>query len=129
MIHLYSFSYKKSARVEHDPESLQYIFDCRPILNPGRIPDLLPKNGKDKDVIEYLETKTKMPKFIESIKGIVEIAVEEYLEKKERYKELHIYFGCTGGQHRSVYCAEKIKSYIEEYFKLELLLTHKELKS
>ncbi|UHO40873.1 ATP-binding protein [Chryseobacterium capnotolerans] len=91
-----------------------FAFDCRGILNPGRIEEYKSQTGNDIGVQEYLETKTEMPKFLELIKSLVSINIDDYLARG--FENLQINFGCTGGQHRSVYSAIKIAEFIKEKY-------------
>ena len=125
-IDIHSFSYKKG-RYPKDASGNGggFCFDCRGILNPGRIDEYKPQTGKDLPVQEFLETKTRMPEFLENIKSVVSITIENYLERG--FEHLQINFGCTGGQHRSVYSAEKIAEFIrEKYPQAEVNITHDE---
>ena len=73
-----------------------------------------PFPGCDIGVQEFLETKTEMPQFLELVKNIVSINIDNYLGRN--FEHLQINFGCTGGQHRSVYCAEKTAAFIREKY-------------
>lgn len=125
-IEIHSFSYKKGGiPKDSSGNGGGFCFDCRAILNPGRIEEFKLQNGKDKPVIDYLETQTEMPKFLELIKQMVSISIENYLERG--FENLQINFGCTGGQHRSVYCAEKTAAFIREKFpEAQVSVTHDE---
>lgn len=125
-IEIHSFSYKKGG-IPVDPSGNGggFTFDCRGILNPGRIEEYKAQTGCDLPVKEFLESQTDMPKFLELVKQIVSINIENYLGRN--FENLQISFGCTGGQHRSVYCAEKIAAYIREtYPQATVLLQHDE---
>lgn len=114
-IDIHSFSYKKGGIPKDESENGGgFAFDCRGILNPGRIEEYKIQTGNDIGVQEYLETKTEMPKFLELIKSIVSINIDNYLSRG--FENLQINFGCTGGQHRSVYCAIKIAEFIKEKY-------------
>ncbi len=109
-----SFSFKKGIPVFSDTHGGGFVFDCRGIDNPGQIKELSMQIGLDKAVIDYLETKTLMPQFLDGIWKIVEISTSKYLERG--YDSLSIYFGCTGGQHRSVYGANWLKNKLEKQY-------------
>lgn len=114
-IDIHSFSYKKGGIPKDTSDNGGgYCFDCRGILNPGRVEEYKAQTGKDPGVQKYLEEKTEMPKFLKLAKEIVSITIENYLERG--FENLQINFGCTGGQHRSVYCAEKVAEYIREKY-------------
>lgn len=110
-IEIHSFSYKIGG-IPKDPSGNGggFTFDCRGILNPGRIDEYKPQTGCDLPVQEFLENKTEMPKFLDLVKQIVSINIENYLERG--FEHLQLNFGCTGGRHRSVYCAEKTAEFI-----------------
>lgn len=114
-IKIYSFSYKKGGiPVDETNNGGGFVFDCRGILNPGRIEEYKPQTGKDKPVQEFLETKTEMPKFLDLIKNLVSITIDDYVNRG--FENLQISFGCTGGQHRSVYCALKVGEFLQEKY-------------
>jgi UPF0042 nucleotide-binding protein len=126
-IKIYSFSYKKGGiPVDNSGNGGGFVFDCRGILNPGRIDEYKPQTGNDKGVQEFLETQTEMPKFINLIKDLVSVTIDNYVERG--FEDLQIAFGCTGGQHRSVYCAVKMGEFLKEkYGKVaEISVTHNE---
>lgn len=126
-IDIHSFSYKKGG-IPKDPSGNGggFAFDCRGILNPGRIEEYKAQTGNDIGVQEYLETKTEMPKFLELVKSLVSINIEDYLARG--FEHLQINFGCTGGQHRSVYSAIKIAEFIKEKYPVgtEVTIHHDE---
>lgn len=99
-----------------------FVFDCRGILNPGRIEEYKKQSGLDKPVKTFLEEQTKMPDFLNSIYQIVDIAVEDYLSRG--FESLEINFGCTGGQHRSVYAAEAVNRHLKNKFSVKTVLNH-----
>ncbi|MBQ0152224.1 MAG: ATP-binding protein [Chryseobacterium sp.] len=114
-IDIHSFSYKKGGiPKDHSGNGGGFAFDCRGILNPGRIEEYKVQTGNDIGVQDYLETKTEMPKFLSLVKDLVSININDYLNRG--FENLQINFGCTGGQHRSVYCAIKIAEFIKEKF-------------
>jgi len=83
-----------------------FVFDCRFLPNPGRHPTFALKNGMDSDVIEFLDNSPQVESFFSSVKSIVDLAVREY--EIRDFGHLSVAFGCTGGQHRSVYFAERL---------------------
>src|SRR5690606_8579660 len=102
-----------------------FIFDCRGILNPGRLDEFKQQTGCDVGVKDFLESQTDMPKFLDLVKNIISINIDNYLGRD--FDHLQINFGCTGGQHRSVYCAEQIAAFIKEkYPQTEVSLQHDE---
>ncbi len=125
-IEIHSFSYKKGGiPIDDSGNGGGYVFDCRGILNPGRIEEYKIQTGKDVGVQQFLETQTTMPQFLKSIQDLISITVENYLERG--FEHLQINFGCTGGQHRSVYGAEKTTQFLKEKFPMvEIVLQHDE---
>ncbi|WP_326981376.1 RNase adapter RapZ [Chryseobacterium sp. MYb264] len=114
-IDIHSFSYKKGGIPKDESgNGGGFAFDCRGILNPGRIEEYKSQTGNDQGVQEYLETKTEMPVFLNLIKNIVSITIDNYLDRG--FENLQINFGCTGGQHRSVYSAIKTAEFIKEKY-------------
>ena len=117
-----SFSYKKNIPVDESGNGGGFVFDCRGILNPGRIDTYKTLSGKDKPVQDFLEQQTRMNEFLNSVFDMVDIAVEDYL--KRGFENLMINFGCTGGQHRSVYAAEQTARHLRNKYKIKTMLTH-----
>lgn len=99
-----------------------FVFDMRGILNPGRFDDYKHLSGLDKLVVDFLEQQTKMPEFMNGVYGVVDISVEDYI--KRGFDHLTINFGCTGGQHRSVYAAEALARHLRNKFKVKIELSH-----
>lgn len=99
-----------------------FVFDMRGILNPGRFDEYKTLSGLDKPVKDFLEQQTKMPDFLNSVYGIIDISVEDYIRRG--FEHLTINFGCTGGQHRSVYAAEAIARHLRNKFKVKVNLEH-----
>ncbi len=125
-IEIHSFSYKKGGiPKDNTGNGGGFIFDCRGILNPGRLEEFKQQTGCDVGVKDFLESQTDMPKFLDLVKNIISINIDNYLGRD--FEHLQINFGCTGGQHRSVYCAEQIAAFIKEkYPETEVSLQHDE---
>lgn len=123
LIKVNSFSYIKNGYPSDESKNGGgFVFDCRGILNPGRIDQYKTQTGKDKPVMDYLEQQTKMPEFLNSIYSIVDISVADYMERG--FESLMINFGCTGGQHRSVYAAEAVARHIRNKFGVKTQVMH-----
>jgi 8-oxo-dGTP pyrophosphatase MutT (NUDIX family) len=116
VIKINSFSYKNGIPDDESGNGGGFVFDCRGILNPGRIEEFKTQTGRDKSVKDYLEQQTKMQEFLNSAFDIVDITVEDYL--KRNFENLVISFGCTGGQHRSVYAADALARHLRNKFKV-----------
>ncbi|MCC6722241.1 MAG: phosphotransferase [Bacteroidia bacterium] len=122
-----SFSFIKTGYPNENSEHKGgYVFDCRGILNPGRIDEYKDLNGRDKSVIYFFEQNTEMPDFLNNIFNIVDLSVNEYLRRG--FQSLTVNFGCTGGQHRSVYAADKMAQHILKKFNVKVKLNHIEQK-
>jgi hypothetical protein len=122
-IYINSFSYKKNGYPQDDSSNGGgFVFDMRGILNPGRIDQYKALTGKDKEVIDYLEQQTRMPDFLNSVLDLVDITVEDYM--KRGFESLMINFGCTGGQHRSVYAAEQTARHLRNKYRLKPEVQH-----
>jgi aminoglycoside/choline kinase family phosphotransferase len=122
VVKINSFSYKKGLPVDESENGGGFVFDMRGILNPGRFDEYKAFCGKDKCVIDFLEQRTKMEDFLNSVFDLVDISVEDYL--KRGFKNLMINFGCTGGQHRSVYAAEQTARHLKNKYKVKVELNH-----
>jgi len=122
LIKINSFSYKDQVPLDDSGNGGGFIFDCRGIVNPGRIESMKAKTGRDKEVKDFLEQETRMPEFLNSIFDLVDITVEEYI--KRDFESLMINFGCTGGQHRSVYAADALARHLKNKFKVKIEIKH-----
>ena len=122
-----SFSFIKSGYPKDETANGGgYVFDCRGILNPGRITEYKQQTGRDKPVKDYLEQETKMPEFLNNVYNIVDISVEDYIARG--FENLVINFGCTGGQHRSVYAADAVARHIRNKYGVKIQINHIEQK-
>ena len=117
-----SFSYKKG--IPHDPSGNGggFVFDCRAIHNPGRYEELKHLNGKDPQVQKFLEEKSAIASFMTSVINLVSQSVQVYSSRG--FSHLFVSFGCTGGQHRSVYAAEKLAEYLRNNYPVTVVLQH-----
>jgi aminoglycoside/choline kinase family phosphotransferase len=122
VVRINSFSYKKGIPEDVSGNGGGFVFDCRGILNPGRIERFKTLTGRDKEVKDYLEQQTKMTDFLNSAFDIVDITVEDYI--KREFSNLMVSFGCTGGQHRSVYAADALARHLRNKFKVKIDIRH-----
>jgi hypothetical protein len=122
VIEVNSFSYKKGIPKDDSENGGGFVFDMRGILNPGRFDEYKHLSGKDKPVQDFLEQRTKMNEFLNSVWDLVDVNVESYLSRG--FEHLQINFGCTGGQHRSVYAAEQTARHLKNKYKVKVQLTH-----
>ncbi len=122
VVKICSFSYKKEIPQNKDGNGGGFVFDCRGIDNPGRHDEFKEIHGRDKPVMEYLERQTRMQDFLNSAFDMVDINVEEYI--KRGFNNLSVNFGCTGGQHRSVYAADALARHLRNKYKVQIDLRH-----
>ena len=119
-----SFSYKKGLPQDPSGNGGGYVFDCRALPNPGRYPEYRCYTGKDQPVIDFLQGDPKVERFLEAAEMLVGDSITKYLERK--FTSLSVSFGCTGGQHRSVFCAERMAKWIAENFQCHVVINHRE---
>jgi len=120
-----SFSYIKNGIPEDTSgNGGGFVFDCRFIHNPGRYEPYKKLTGRDESVINFLKHHSEMGQFLQDVFHIVDVAVENYIERS--FTNLSIHFGCTGGQHRSVYAADSVARHIEEKYGVQVQLQHTE---
>ncbi len=123
-VSIYSFSYKKRLPIDLSGNGGGFLFDCRSLPNPGRLEEFRALTGMDNPVIDFLKQKIEVDTFLQSIFSIAEQATSNYVSRG--FKNLMFGFGCTGGRHRSVYCAEQLKKHLSGKFDIEITLNHKE---
>jgi hypothetical protein len=117
-----SFSYKQGSPEDATGNGGGFVFDCRGILNPGRLEEFKHLTGRDKAVQEFLLHKTEMPAFMQHAISIVDISVSDYIRRG--FSSLMVSFGCTGGQHRSVYAADRMALHLREKFNVRTEVRH-----
>ena len=122
VVEINSFSYRNNIPPDESGNGGGFVFDCRGILNPGRFDEYKKLTGRDKTVKDFLEQQTKMTDFLNSVFDIVDITVADYL--KRDFANLVINFGCTGGQHRSVYAADALARHLKNKFHVKINLHH-----
>lgn len=122
-VYINSFSYKTTGI---PPDSSDngggFVFDCRGILNPGRFEEYKTLTGRDKPVKDFLEQQTQMPVFLNSVYNLVDLTVEDYMRRG--FSSLQVNFGCTGGQHRSVYAADALARYLRNKYGVKTEVHH-----
>lgn len=123
-IKVYSFSYKKGIPEDFSGNGGGFVFDCRAVHNPGKYEEYKQLTGMDEPVQTFLEKDGEILKFLENVNKIVSPSVERYL--KRSFTDLMISFGCTGGQHRSVYSAQKTAEFLHQKYDVEVVLEHRE---
>lgn len=124
VVRVYSFSFKKGIPADTTGNGGGFVFDCRSTHNPGRYDAFKPLTGLDQPVIDFLENDGEILTFLESVYKLVDFHVERF--KARGFTDMQINFGCTGGRHRSVYCAQHTAEHINKLFGVEVQLLHRE---
>jgi aminoglycoside/choline kinase family phosphotransferase len=119
-----SFSYKRGIPPDHSGNGGGFVFDCRSLPNPGRLEKYRLMTGKDQEVIDYLKKYKEVEDFIEHAAALVEQSLNVY--EQRGFTSLQVSFGCTGGQHRSVYCAEKLATRLYMHTNIRIEIHHRE---
>jgi hypothetical protein len=122
VVKICSFSYKKGIPTDATGNGGGFVFDCRGIENPGRYDEYKTIHGRNKPVMDFLERQTRMQDFLNSVFDIVDISVEDYIRRG--FTNLSVNFGCTGGQHRSVYAADALARHLKNKYKVQIDLCH-----
>ena len=126
LVDIYSFGYIRSGiPADESGNKGGFVFDCRFLLNPGAHTRFMFMTGLDNDVRAFLAQQDATQEFLVRIIGIIDEVVASYTSLG--YTHLHVAFGCTGGQHRSVYCAEKLAAHLRE-MNVRCSVTHTEKK-
>ncbi|MBO6250449.1 MAG: phosphotransferase [Muribaculaceae bacterium] len=123
-VRVMSFAYKKG--IPHDPSGNGggFVFDCRALNNPGKYDKYKTFTGLDDNVIKFLQKESTIDEWLEHVYALVDESVERYV--KRSFTDLMVCFGCTGGQHRSVYAAQHMAEHIYKKFNVRVELTHRE---
>lgn len=119
-----SFAYKKGIPNDTTGNGGGFVFDCRAVNNPGKYERYKPYNGLDEQVIKFLEDDGEIIEFLDHSYSLVDASVKRYIERG--FTNLMVCFGCTGGQHRSVYCAQHMAEHINKKFNVKVELIHRE---
>ncbi|WP_027454150.1 phosphotransferase [Segatella baroniae] len=124
VVHVYSFSFHKGIPEDPSGNGGGYVFDCRSTHNPGRYEPYKKLTGLDEPVIRFLEDDGEILTFLKSVYQLADHHVERYIQRG--FTSLMFCFGCTGGQHRSVYSCQHLAEHIHEKFGIEVEITHRE---
>lgn len=122
VVDVFSFSYHRGIPEDYSGNGGGFVFDCRAVHNPGRYQEYKKLTGMDAPVIKFLEEKSNITEFLNSVYSLVDPMVENYLERG--FSHIQLCFGCTGGQHRSVYSAEHTAWHIAEKFGVKVNVNH-----
>ena len=123
-VSIFSFSYRKGIPFDKSGNGGGYVFDCRALPNPGLFDEYKSLNGRDQEVVDFFEQHPETERYLNYVRGIVGESVSSYIDRG--YTRLMINFGCTGGRHRSVYCAERIARFIHDNYDCDVSLHHLE---
>jgi RNase adaptor protein for sRNA GlmZ degradation len=124
VVRIFSFSYKKGIPEDESGNGGGYVFDCRSSHNPGRYEQYKQLTGLDEPVIRFLEDDGEILTFLESVYRLADFHVQRYLERG--FTSLMFCFGCTGGQHRSVYSAQHLAEHLHAKYGVEVRICHRE---
>lgn len=119
-----SFSYKKGIPEDTSGNGGGFVFDCRSIHNPGRFEEFKTNTGRDQSINDFFSKGSEMSLFLSHVFAIVDQSVEKYM--KREFKSLVVNFGCTGGQHRSVFSAEQLARHLKKKYDIKIILRHRE---
>ena len=124
VVRVFSFSYRKGIPEDSSGNGGGYVFDCRSTHNPGRYEPYKKLTGLDEPVIRFLEDDGEILTFLAHVYDLADHHVQRYIQRG--FTSLMFSFGCTGGQHRSVYCAQHLGEHLHEKFGIEVHITHRE---
>ena len=124
VVRVFSFSYTQGIPEDECGNGGGYVFDCRSTHNPGRYEPYKQLTGLDEPVIRFLEDDGEILTFLESVYRLADAHVRRYIQRG--FTSLMFCFGCTGGQHRSVYSAQHLAEHIHEKFGIEVRICHRE---
>src|ERR1700674_3478437 len=125
IVRIFSFSFHQDLPKDETGNGGGFVFDGRNLPNPGREERFKSLTGKDAPVIDYLNQQDSVHQFLASVLSLVDASVNTYQQR--RFKNLMVSFGCTGGQHRSVYLAEQVATRLRNRNGLEVVVRHLEL--
>jgi RNase adaptor protein for sRNA GlmZ degradation len=125
-VRIQSFSYKNGTPRDASGHGGGYVFDCRCLPNPGRQTRFKIQTGLDPAVISYLSKEAAVDIWARSAFALVDLSVTDY--GRRNFTDLFVAFGCTGGQHRSVYCAERLAKHLRDQG-VSVVVSHREKKN
>jgi aminoglycoside/choline kinase family phosphotransferase len=126
-VRIFSFSFHRGMPQDESGNGGGFVFDGRSLPNPGREERFKALTGKDAPVIDYLNQQQSVHQFLASVMSLVDASVNEY--QRRDFKNLMVSFGCTGGQHRSVFLAEQVAARLRGRNGVEVVVHHRQLES
>ncbi len=124
-VQITSFSFRKGYPEDTSGNGGGFVFDCRGLHNPGRYQEYVKLTGNDEPVIEFLRKEDAVEEFLSHVFSLVDSTVDNY--RSRNFSNLSVSFGCTGGQHRSVYCANRLVQHLKTAYDINIKLTHREI--
>jgi len=121
-VRVQSFSYTDGAPSDEKGHGGGYVFDCRTLPNPGKLEQYARLTGRDDPVIAFLGNEPAVQEFLNHVFALIDQTVESY--QARGFTDLLVAFGCTGGQHRSIYCAERLAMHLREKFQVNVEVRH-----
>lgn len=122
-IQVASFSYKEAPPSDDSGHGGGFVFDCRALPNPGRFEQYAELTGKDPEVEQFLGAEPAVADYLKSVFTLIDQSVESY--RKRNFTHLSVAFGCTGGRHRSVYCAERLAAHLRQQLGVRVQVAHR----
>ncbi|MDP4273366.1 MAG: RNase adapter RapZ [Bacteroidota bacterium] len=126
-VEINSFSYRRGIPVDESGNGGGFVFDCRFIHNPGRYDKYKDLTGQDEEVKKFFTEQSEMDDFLKDVFSMIDRAVKKYQQR--HYQHLVVNFGCTGGQHRSVYAAEQLSKHLSSKYDISIIVRHRERES
>jgi aminoglycoside/choline kinase family phosphotransferase len=124
-VRIQSFSFRSGMPADEKGHGGGFVFDCRALPNPGKYEQYAKLTGKDSEVITFLEKEPAVDRFMNHVYEMIDQVVENY--QSRNFTDLLVTFGCTGGQHRSVYCAGLLARHLREKYDVNVEVRHREL--
>jgi RNase adaptor protein for sRNA GlmZ degradation len=121
-VRIQSFSYQDGLPTDEKGHGGGYVLDCRALPNPGRFAQYAALTGQDEPVVGFLQNEPAVRDFLDHVFALIDQTVENY--QTRNFTDLIVAFGCTGGQHRSVYCAERLAVHLREKFQVNVEVRH-----
>jgi RNase adaptor protein for sRNA GlmZ degradation len=124
-VRIFSFSFHRQMPIDETGNGGGFVFDARSLPNPGREERFKQLTGKDASVAEYLNQQESVHQYLANVLSLVDSGVDNF--KRRGFKNLMVSFGCTGGQHRSVFLAEQLAKHLQAASGVEVVVHHIEM--